>query len=211
MRIKKEELLLYAVTNGKEQGKALIEQIREALDGGITLLQLREKGISEEDFVEKAKEILPLCKEKGVKLIINDSVMVAKKSGADGVHLGLEDGGIKEAREILGEAAIIGATAHNLKEAIEAEKEGADYLGSGAAFGSLTKADAKPIDLNEYNKITEVVKIPVVAIGGIELDNVSELYGRGLAGVAVVSGIFSGDVSLKTKKLKDKLLKEFYQ
>lgn len=211
MRIKKEELLLYAVTNGKEQGKALIEQIREALDGGITLLQLREKGISEEDFVEKAKEILPLCKEKGVKLIINDSVMVAKKSGADGVHLGLEDGGIKEAREILGEAAIIGATAHNLKEALEAEKEGADYLGSGAAFGSLTKADAKPIDLNEYNKITEVVKIPVVAIGGIELDNVSELYGRGLAGVAVVSGIFSGDVSLKTKKLKDKLLKEFYQ
>lgn len=211
MRIKKEELLLYAVTNGKKQGKALIEQIREALDGGITLLQLREKGISEEDFVEKAKEILPLCKEKGVKLIINDSVMVAKKSGADGVHLGLEDGGIKEAREILGEAAIIGATAHNLKEALEAEKEGADYLGSGAAFGSLTKADAKPIDLNEYNKITEVVKIPVVAIGGIELDNVSELYGRGLAGVAVVSGIFSGDVSLKTKKLKDKLLKEFYQ
>lgn len=211
MRIKKEELLLYAVTNGKEQGKALIEQIREALDGGITLLQLREKGISEEDFVKKAKEILPLCKEKGVKLIINDSVMVAKKSGADGVHLGLEDGGIKEAREILGEAAIIGATAHNLKEALEAEKEGADYLGSGAAFGSLTKADAKPIDLNEYNKITEVVKIPVVAIGGIELDNVSELYGRGLAGVAVVSGIFSGDVSLKTKKLKDKLLKEFYQ
>lgn len=211
MRIKKEELLLYAVTNGKEQGKALIEQIREALDGGITLLQLREKGISQEDFVKKAKEILPLCKEKGVKLIINDSVMVAKKSGADGVHLGLEDGGIKEAREILGEAAIIGATAHNLKEALEAEKEGADYLGSGAAFGSLTKADAKPIDLNEYNKITEVVKIPVVAIGGIELDNVSELYGRGLAGVAVVSGIFSGDVSLKTKKLKDKLLKEFYQ
>lgn len=211
MRIKKEELLLYAVTNGKEQGKALIEQIREALDGGITLLQLREKGISEEDFVKKAKEILPLCKEKGVKLIINDSVMVAKKSGADGVHLGLEDGGIKEAREILGEAAIIGATAHNLKEALEAEKEGADYLGSGAAFGSLTKADAKPIDLNEYNKITEVVKIPVVAIGGIELDNVSELYGRGLAGVAVVSGIFSEDVSLKTKKLKDKLLKEFYQ
>lgn len=211
MRIKKEELLLYAVTNGKEQGKALIEQIREALDGGITLLQLREKGISEEDFVKKAKEILPLCKEKGVKLIINDSVMVAKKSGADGVHLGLEDGGIKEAREILGEAAIIGATAHNLKEALEAEKEGADYLGSGAAFGSLTKADAKPIDLNEYNKITEVVKIPVVAIGGIELDNVSELYGRGLAGVAVVSGIFSEEVSLKTKKLKDKLLKEFYQ
>lgn len=211
MRIKKEELLLYAVTNGKEQGKALIEQIREALDGGITLLQLREKGISEEDFVKKAKEILPLCKEKGVKLIINDSVMVAKKSGADGVHLGLEDGGIKEAREILGEEAIIGATAHNLKEAIEAEKEGADYLGSGAAFGSLTKSDAKPIDLNEYNKITEVVKIPVVAIGGIHIENVEELYGRGLAGVAVVSGIFSGDVSLKTKKLKDKLLKEFYQ
>lgn len=211
MRIKKEELLLYAVTNGKEQGKALIEQIREALDGGITLLQLREKGISEEDFVEKAKEILPLCKEKGVKLIINDSVMVAKKSGADGVHLGLEDGRIKEAREILGEAAIIGATAHNLKEALEAEKEGADYLGSGAAFGSLTKADAKPIDLNEYNKITDAVKIPVVAIGGIHIENVEELYGRGLAGVAVVSGIFSGDVSLKTKKLKDKLLKEFYQ
>lgn len=211
MRINREALLLYAVTGGDEATLPLTEQVREAVKGGAGVIQLREKGAEEAELIEKAKEIAAVCKELGAVFIVNDSIKAAKEAGADGVHLGREDGKIREAREVLGSGAIIGATAHNLSEALEAEKEGADYLGSGAAFGSPTKKDARPILHEEYNRITEAVKIPVVAIGGIHIGNVEQLYGRGLAGVAVVSGIFSGtSIRENTRKLKDKLVKEFY-
>ena len=187
-------LSLYAVTDHTWlEGRTLADVTELALMGGATMVQLREKNLDEADFVREAAELLPLCHRFSVPLIINDNMAVCQKSGADGIHLGQGDMSIREARKILGPDAIIGATAHNVEEAVRAEAEGADYLGSGAAFGSSTKKDATGIDPEEYRKITASVHIPVVAIGGINEGNIMKLKGLGLAGVAVVSGIFAAD------------------
>lgn len=211
MRIKKEDLLLYAVAGrGYEEEERFKRKIEKALKGGITIFQLREKMLSEEELIREAKEILALCRQYKVPFIMNDSIEMAYHSGADGVHLGREDDKIEAARRILGERVIIGATAHNVEEALEAEERGADYLGVGAAFGSDTKLNAKRIDLSEYEKITKAVKIPVVAIGGIELENVELLYEKGLSGVAVSAGIFGkDDVFQKTREFRQKIEGKF--
>lgn len=189
----KKSLLLYAVTDRRwlKDDQSLVSAVKEAVSGGATMIQLREKDMSAEELKKEAQQIKAVC---SVPLIIDNNVDVCRAVSADGVHVGQDDMPVKEARKILGDGFIIGATAHNVAEAVQAEADGADYLGVGAAFGSSTKSDAKKIvSLDEYRKITEAVSIPVVAIGGIDETNVSELKGLGLSGVAVVSAIFAKD------------------
>lgn len=190
----REQLKLYGITDDAWVGKkyaSLELQVRDALEGGITMLQLRDKKTDEKHFVEEASRIKELTDAYRVPLIINDNVEVAKAVGADGVHLGQDDMKIADARRILGDDAIIGISAHNVKEAIAAERSGADYLGVGAVFGTTTKSDAKPLSAGELRRICEAVSIPVVAIGGITRDNIKRLCGTGISGTAIVSGIFA--------------------
>lgn len=185
---------LYAVTDRAWTGKqTLFEQAEAAMRGGITCLQLREKNMDKDEFLKEALEMKELCRSYNIPLIINDDPYIAVKSGADGVHIGQKDMSLKEAREITGNGMIIGVTAALPELAVKAEKEGADYIGSGAVFGSTTKTDAKPLSHDVLREITASVKIPVVAIGGITRDNMSRLAGTGIAGAALVSAIFSAD------------------
>lgn len=187
----KKSLLLYAVTDQRwlKENQSLSDAIKEAVNGGATMIQLREKNMSDDELKKEALLIKDSC---NVPLIIDNNVEICKAVGTDGVHVGQDDMPVKEARAILGDDYIIGATAHNVSEAIQAEKDGADYLGVGAAFGSSTKNDAKKIiSLEEYRKITQAVSIPVVAIGGIDETNIMQMKGLGLSGVAVVSAIFA--------------------
>lgn len=199
-------LLLYAVSDRSLAKKqTLYEQIKEALKGGVTIVQLREKNLAEEEFVEEAVRIKELCHSYHVPLIINDSVEVALKSGADGVHVGNEDEPVAEIRKRVGKDFIIGATAKTVKQAQDAEKAGADYLGVGAVFPSPTKKDAIRITKEQLRAICSSVSIPAVAIGGISLDNVMELKGDGMQGIAVVSAIFAAeDIKAATVDLKNK-------
>ncbi len=194
MNITEKDMRLYAVTDRSWTGKqTLYEQIECALRGGITCLQLREKNLSEEELIKEAAEIKDLCRSYNVPLIINDNPFAAVKSGADGVHIGQKDMSPVQAREITGRNMIIGVTAALPELAVKAEKEGADYIGSGAVFGSSTKQDAKPLSLDVLREICTSVKIPVVAIGGINRSNISRLSGTGISGVALVSAVFAAD------------------
>ena len=185
---------LYAVTDRAWTGKqTLFEQAEAAMRGGISCLQLREKNMDKDEFLKEALEMKELCRSYNVPLIVNDDPFIAVKSGADGVHIGQKDMSLKEAREITGNSIIIGVTAALPELAVKAEKEGADYIGSGAVFGSTTKTDAKPLSHDVLREITASVKIPVVAIGGITRDNMIKLAGTGIAGAALVSAIFSAD------------------
>lgn len=203
MKLQREDLRLYAVTAGESDPEALLREVAEAIDGGARIVQLREKRLMGEALTELARRFAKLCRERGAISIINDDPVVCLAAGADGVHLGQGDMNPREARKILGPEKIIGVSAHNVAEARDAEAAGADYLGSGAAFVTGTKADAKPIDRESYRAITAAVSIPVVAIGGVTGENMAELAGRGLAGVAVVSAIFGqSDVRATTQKLR---------
>lgn len=203
MSLKLENCLLYAVTDTSWlRGRTLAQQVEEALRGGATMVQLREKELQGEALEQEAREILALCRQYGVPLLINDDVMLAKKIGADGVHVGQDDMSAAKARELLGEDAIIGVTARTVEQAVAAQEAGADYLGSGAVFGTSTKKDAKPMDPAYFQQICESVSIPVVAIGGVTLDNIRELEGRKMSGFAIVSGIFAAeDIETRTRDL----------
>lgn len=203
MSLKMENCLLYAVTDTSWlRGRTLAQQVEEALRGGATMVQLREKELQGEELEQEAREILALCRQYGVPLLINDDVMLAKKIGADGVHVGQDDMSAAKARELLGEDAIIGVTARTVEQAVAAQEAGADYLGSGAVFGTSTKKDAKPMDPAYFQQICESVSIPVVAIGGVTLDNIRELEGRKMSGFAIVSGIFAAeDIETRTRDL----------
>ena len=205
MKLSRKQLLLYAVTDRGYVGKhTLYEQIEAALKGGVTILQLREKNLCVDEFVEEAKKIKELCHRYGVPLIINDSVEVAIKSGADGVHVGIEDMPVAEIRKKVGKEFIIGATAKTVEQAKFAEESGADYLGVGAVFPSPTKKNAIRITTEQLKEITSSVNIPVVAIGGIGLENIEQLRGGGMDGVALVSAIFSAeDIEKRTATLKE--------
>ena len=207
MKFQKEQLMLYAVTDRAWVGKqTLLQQIEEALKGGVTLLQLREKGLSEEAFVEEAIQVREVCHKYGVPLIINDNVEVAIKSGADGVHVGIEDQPVAEIRQRVGREFIIGATAKTVEQAKAAEAAGADYLGVGAVFPSPTKKNAIRITKEQLQKICASVSIPAVAIGGISAENVEELQGGGMCGVAVVSAVFAAeDIAAATAQLKEQV------
>ena len=197
-------LLLYAVggSNGTEKNKFFAD-LESALKGGITCFQLREKHISFDEFLAEAKEVKKLCAKYSIPLIINDNIEIALQSGAAGVHVGQDDMNIAEARKIAGARLVIGVSAHNVEEALLAEKNGADYLGSGAVFGSQTKSNVHTLPLETLKNICTSVKIPVVAIGGISKDNISLLAGSGIDGVALVSAIFgSTDIETECKMLK---------
>lgn len=194
MLLKKEYFRLYAITDRTWlRGESLLSQIEKALSGGVTCLQLREKNMSEDDFAAEAKEVKALCHRYGVPLIINDSVSVALKSGADGVHIGQDDMSLQDARRLCGDSMIIGVSAHNTDEAIIAEQNGASYLGSGAVFGSSTKTDAHLLSIAELRKISESTSVPVVAIGGINKENIKQLSGTGIDGVALISAVFAAE------------------
>lgn len=207
MKFSREMLLLYAVTDRKWTGeKTLYRQVEEALKGGATLIQLREKNMPQEDLLKEAREMAALCHRYGTALIINDNVEVALKSGADGVHVGMEDLPVKEIRKQVPGDFIIGATAKTTEQAQRAEKEGADYLGVGAVFPSPTKKNAIRITTEELKKICSSVRIPAVAIGGITSENAGTLVGGGMAGMALVSAVFgASDIERETAGLKKKI------
>ena len=191
MKCDKDTLLLYAVTDRAWTGsQPLAQQVEAALQNGATCLQLREKALDSAAFREEARQMAALCRRYGVPLIINDNVEVALACGAAGVHLGQQDMPIAQARRMAGPDLILGASAHTVQEALEAQAAGADYLGVGAVFSTSTKADASPLSLTTLREICAAVSIPVVAIGGITETNLLQLTGCGAAGVAVVSAIF---------------------
>ena len=202
MKFKEEMLTLYGITDRSWEGKkSLYEQIEDALKGGVTMLQLREKDLNPEDFLKEAKEVKKLCEKFGVPLIINDNLDVALKSGADGVHVGSEDLPVSEIRKIVPENFIIGATAKTVEQAKKAEESGADYIGVGAVFPSPTKKNAIRITVDQLNEICSSVLIPAVAIGGIGIHNLDELKNGKMKGVALVSAIFSAEDIVKTTAL----------
>ena len=207
MRFKKEHLLLYAITDQSFTGRqTLQEQIKEALEGGVTMLQLREKNMEETAFIEEAREIKKLCEPYRVPLIINDNVEVALKSGADGVHVGIDDAPVAQTRAMAANNFIIGATAKTVEQAKAAEAAGADYLGSGALFPSPTKQTAIRITKEELKAICASVSIPVVAIGGIARENIDELKGGGMSGAAVISALFGAqNIRQEARELKTAL------
>ena len=198
MKILPEQMRLYAVTDRTWlHGRNLIDVVSEAIDGGATFVQLREKShlegmeLSGEELLAEAKKLAQLCHERGVLFVIDDDVELALEAGADGVHVGQSDMAAKRARALLGPDKILGVSAHNAAEALAAQADGADYLGCGAAFVTGTKLDAHPVTAETMRAVTAAVNIPVVAIGGIDAANLLQLQGRGLAGVAVVSAIFA--------------------
>lgn len=208
----KTDLKLYAITDRQWLHKArLSEHVKLAIEGGATMIQIRDKDILStdsdaglKDEYSEALEIKRICHEHKVPLIINDNVQFAIDIDADGVHLGQDDMNPAEARKLLGTDKIIGVTAKTVEQAKRAEADGADYLGSGAVFGSTTKLNAKPMTKDLLREITEAVNIPVVAIGGINADNASTLNGTGIAGIAVVGAIFaSADIRAAARELAE--------
>ena len=211
MRFHKDMLLLYAITEEYcNRQRPLIEMVKEALEGGVTILQLREKHLSDEELMTEALEIKELCHSYGVPLIINDNVELALRCSADGVHVGIEDTPVAEIRAkagndfIIGDF-IIGATAKTVEQATAAELAGADYIGVGAVFPSPTKQNAVRITNAQLREITSAVSIPAVAIGGITLGNISQIDCGTLSGIAVVSAVFGAkDITQAAKELKAK-------
>ena len=203
MRLDKKHMLLYAVTDRAWVGtKSLYEQVKEALENGVTCLQLREKELDESDFLKEAKQILALCKEYKVPFIVNDNVNIAIACKADGIHIGQEDMELKSVRKLVGKDMIIGVSVHTVEEAIKAQEGGADYIGIGAVFATSTKTDVDVLSFETLKSICEAVDIPTVAIGGIKKDNICKLKGSGIDGVAVVSAIFAAkDIATATKEL----------
>ena len=192
MKFAESMLRLYAVTDRSWLGnQTLAQQVEQALRGGATCVQLREKELNDTDFLAEAKELKILCARYGVPLIINDNVELALKVDTDGVHVGQEDMDARDVRGLIGPAKILGVTAKTIEQAQKAQLAGADYLGSGAVFGSTTKPNARPMTKELLHSICQSVTIPVVAIGGIHRGNIASLAGTGIRGAAVVSGIFA--------------------
>ncbi len=209
MKFGNEIYLLYAVTDHVMEGEALfIEKIEEALSAGVTLLQLREKNMETKAFLEEALIVRELTNRYGVPLIINDNVDIAIQCNADGVHVGQDDLSPSVVRSRIGENRILGVTVKTVQQAQKAWEAGADYLGVGAVFPSLTKKEAIPVTRDQLSEICRSVPLPVTAIGGITGENVSSLKGTGIAGAAVVSGIFrQKEISSAVHSLKKQLQK----
>lgn len=194
MKCDKKMMLLYAVTDRAWVGKqSLYEQVESALKGGVTCVQLREKELSEDEFLEEAIEIAALCKKYKVPFFINDNVDIAIKCNADGIHVGQEDMIATKVRQKVGNDMMIGVSVHSVEEALEAVKNGADCLGVGAMFSTSTKTDVDVLPKDVLKDICEAVDVPVVAIGGIGKGNLLELSGTNVDGVALVSAIFGAE------------------
>lgn len=205
MKLNENMLRLYAVTDRSWlRGETIFDQVEAAIRGGATLIQLREKELYFDAFLDEAIEMKALCERCNVPLIINDNVEIALRSGADGVHVGQDDMRAADIRKMAGRNLIVGVTAKTVEQALDAQAAGADYLGSGAVFGSSTKTNARPMTRETLSAICAAVDIPVVAIGGINRNNISELRGTGISGVAVVSGIFAAeDIEAECRLLLD--------
>ena len=200
----KKDLLLYAVTDRTWLGdETLYQQVEKTLKGGATFIQLREKHLDDTAFLEEAVELKELCRRYHVPFVINDNVEIALKMGADGVHVGQSDMEAGNVREKLGPDKIIGVSAQTVEQAVLAEQRGADYLGVGAVFPTGSKDDADDVSHETLKAICEAVSIPVIAIGGISRNNVMELAGSGICGIAVISAIFAQpDIEAATKELR---------
>ncbi len=201
------ELKLYLVTDSDIlRGRDFYNCIEEALKGGVTMLQLREKNASGKEFLEKAIKLRELTKKYNVKFIINDRVDIAMLCDADGVHVGQSDIPANKVRELMGEDKIVGVSARTVEEAIRAKENGADYLGVGAMFNTRTKLDAKSVSIEKLKEIQEVVKLPVVAIGGLSLSNIDKLKECNVDGYAVVSAILGAlNIKLECEKWIEKI------
>ena len=199
MKYSKEQIrkamLLYAVTDQSwlKEEATLLDVVKDLLKNGATFLQIREKDLTEVDFETEAKKLQDICKVYNVPYVVNDNVEVAMRIDADGVHVGQSDIKGRDIRAMIGEDKILGISAGTVEEAIAAEQAGADYIGVGAIFGTSTKKNARNMTMDRLNEIIKSVNIPVVAIGGINASNMSELKGSGVDGVAVVSAIFAAE------------------
>jgi thiamine-phosphate pyrophosphorylase len=194
MKCSKEMMLLYAVTDRMWTGKqTLMEQVEDALKGGATCVQLREKELDEDAFLQEALEMKALCEKYHVPFFVNDNVEIAVKCKADGIHVGQSDMATAKVRQTVGEDMMIGVSVHSVEEALVAVRNGADCLGVGAMFSTSTKADANVLTKEVLKEICDAVDIPVVAIGGISKENMAELKGTGVDGVALVSAIFAAE------------------
>ena len=185
---------LYFITDSRLTKKTVLDDVKSAIKAGVKIIQYREKYAPTKKMVEEALEIKKLCKKNNVLLLINDSIDVALAVDADGVHLGQNDIPYDVARKLLGNKKIIGVTVHNLKEAIDAEKKGADYIGLSPIFDTSTKSDAgKDCGTFMITKVKNKIKIPVVAIGGINESNIDEVLKAGAKNVAIISAIVAKD------------------
>lgn len=220
--LNREDLLLYAITdrawldidsegNKREESMTLKDQVEIAIDSGVTMLQLREKHIEREEFINEAKEINYICKDRGIPLIINDDPGIAIEVGASGVHLGQGDMDRDKARSFMPRDMILGVSAATVEEAKTAEECGADYIGVGDIFGTSSKDNTRHVSKEDLIQICKSVHIPVVAIGGITYNNIHELANTGVSGIAVISAVFSKmDIAKAVKELKLKALKTLY-
>lgn len=188
-------MLLYAVTDRAwlKEGESLYSVCREVLEQGATFLQIREKDLDENTFEQEAEQLRALCEEKAVPFVVNDSVEIALECNADGVHVGQSDIKGRDIRAMIGPDKILGISAGTVEEAVAAEKAGADYIGVGAIFATSTKKNARSMTMEKLKEIRKAVTIPIVAIGGINGENMLQLKGSGVDGVAVVSAIFAAD------------------
>ena len=201
MRCDRKTMRLYAVTDRAWVGQGTLGE--QALRGGVTCVQLREKSLGVPAILVEAEEIGALCRSYGVPFLINDRVEIALQCGADGVHVGQKDRAAREVRRLLGPNRILGVSARTVEQAVQAERDGADYLGVGAVFSTSTKADAMPVSYETLQAICRAVSIPVVAIGGIQRENLLSLTGSGVDGVALVSAIFAApDVETASRELR---------
>lgn len=207
---KKVDYTLYLVTDREMlNGKKIEEAVEEAIKGGVTLVQLREKVSSSLEFYNIAKSVKQITDRYKIPLIINDRVDIALAVDAAGVHVGQSDLGCKVVRKLLPEGKILGVSAHTIEEAIKAQEDGADYIGCGAIFSTSTKKDANDVSIDSLRKIKNKISIPVVAIGGINKDNISELKNTEIDGIAVISAILaSNNIFEATKIVKEKVIME---
>lgn len=204
MKCNKHQMLLYAVTSRAWTGEhTLLWQVEQALKGGVTCVQLREKQADPRQLLEEAEQMAQLCRRYGVPFLINDDLELALACGADGVHVGQQDLSPREVRRRAGDRLIVGVSAHSVAEARQAAADGADYLGVGAMFATSTKSDARPLPHQTLREICQAVELPVVAIGGIQTDNLMQLAGCGADGVALVSAIFGAeDIQAQCRRLR---------
>ena len=200
------DLSLYLVTDNSEDVDKFLNTIEEAIKGGVTVVQIREKTADTLDFYNLALKVKEITSKYDVPLIVNDRVDIALAIDADGVHVGQSDMPCDVTRKLIGQNKILGVSAATVKEAKKAESDGADYIGTGAVFPTATKDDADSVTKDELTEIVKSIDIPVVAIGGINLDNACELKGTGIAGLSVVSAIMSSD---NPKKSSQELLNIF--
>jgi len=209
MNVNEKDLLLYAVTDRTWLGEKTLHQVvKESLDGGVTFVQLREKELDHDSFLEEAKDLKILCAQYGVPFVINDNVKIAVEMDADGVHVGQSDMEAGNVRALIGPDKILGVSAQTVEQAVLAEKRGADYLGVGAVFPTGSKDDADDVSHETLKAICEAVSIPVIAIGGITLENTKELAGSGICGIAVISAIYAKEnVELAAADLKKETAK----